>query len=501
MLSTLDIERWRDPMAFIESGLVNPETLQPFRLTAAEKLFVRYAFKVTKEGRLLYPELVFSGPKKSGKTAFGAMLVIYVIVALGGRYAEGYCAANDFEQSQGRVFQAIVRILQASPLFADDVQITAKQVLFTATGSTITAIANDYAGSAGANPTITVFDELWGYQSERSRRLFDELVPPPTRKIAARLTVTYAGYTGESVLLEELYNKGKAGQELAPDLYAAGSLLMFWTTQFTAPWQTDEWREQMREQLRANAYLRLIENQWVSGESSFIEMEWWDQCVDPEARPVIADPMLRVFVGVDASVKHDATAIVTCTYDRDTKAVRLVAHKTFQPNPDDPLDFEATIEATILDLAKRFRLRECRYDPFQMAASAARLTARGIPMVEYPQTVGGLTESSNNLYELIKGRNLSVYPDDEMRMAVSRAVAVESPRGWKISKAVQTHKIDIVIALGLACLGAVGSASKKPPMIIDKDVLQRSARIITKPHYSDMNAFDSAYIAQRSRRV
>jgi hypothetical protein len=27
-----------------------------------------------------------------------------------------------------------------------------------------------------------------------------------------------------------------------------------------APWQTDEWRVQMREQLRPNAYLRLIEN-------------------------------------------------------------------------------------------------------------------------------------------------------------------------------------------------------------------------------------------------
>ena len=41
----------------------------------------------------------------------------------------------------------------------------------------------------------------------------------------------------------------------------------------------------------------------------------------------------------------------------------------------------------------------------------------------------------------------------------------------------QTHKIDIVIALGLAALGAVGAASKKPPMIVDPSVLQRSAMI------------------------
>jgi len=29
-----------------------------------------------------------------------------VILARGGRFAEGYCCANDYEQSQGRVFQA-----------------------------------------------------------------------------------------------------------------------------------------------------------------------------------------------------------------------------------------------------------------------------------------------------------------------------------------------------------------------------------------------------------
>src|SRR6516162_2550753 len=123
MISSTDFEKWRNPVSFIESGLHDPETQRPFRLTEAEKLFVRYAFQF-RDGRLKYPELLYSGPKKSGKTAFAAMLTIYVVVALGGRYAEGYCCANDFEQSQGRVFQAISRILQASPLFADDVAIT-----------------------------------------------------------------------------------------------------------------------------------------------------------------------------------------------------------------------------------------------------------------------------------------------------------------------------------------------------------------------------------------
>jgi phage terminase large subunit-like protein len=490
MIGNIDIARWRDPVTFIEGALCNPETRQPFRLTVAERQFVEHAFTFTEDGRLRYPELIFSGPKKSGKTCFAALLTIYVIVALGGRYAEAYCAANDFEQSQGRVFQAISRILEVSPLLVDDVAITARQVVFQSTGSTITAIASDYTGAAGANPTITVFDELWGYQSERSHRLWDEMVPPPTRKIAGRLTVTYAGYTGESTLLEGLYNHGREGQEIAEDLWSNGSLLMYWTTKFTAPWQTEDWREQMREQLRPNAYLRLIENQWVSSETSFIEMAWWDACTDSEQRPVLEDRALPVYVGVDASVKHDQTAIVACSYDRETKAVRLVTHRTFQPRPDDPLDFEHTIEATIQDISRRFNIREVRFDPYQMQASAQRLTARGIPMIEYPQTVGGLTEASNNLYELIKGRNLSVYPDAEMRLAVSRAVAVESPRGWKLSKAVQSHRVDVVVALGMAALGAVGAASKKPPMIVHESVLKRSEMIRTRPMFDSLWAFD-----------
>ena len=76
-------------------------------------------------------------------------------------------------------------------------------------------------------------------------------------------------------------------------------------------------------------------------------------------------------------------------------------------------------------------------------------------MVEFPQTVAEPDEASSNLYDVIKGRNLTVYPDDDMRLAVSRAVALETSRGWRIAKEKQSHKIDVVVALAQAALGAV----------------------------------------------
>lgn len=174
------LARWkRDPIAFIREVLINPETNKPFELYPEQIEFLRRAFTPLPDGSLPCPEVIFSTPKKGGKTTLAAMALIYVIVALGGPYAEGYCVANDFDQAQGRVFQAVCRIVRASPMLRHAVKMQANRIVFSSTGASITAIASDYAGAAGANPTITVFDELWGYVSERSHRLWDEMVRVP----------------------------------------------------------------------------------------------------------------------------------------------------------------------------------------------------------------------------------------------------------------------------------------------------------------------------------
>jgi Terminase large subunit, endonuclease domain len=314
--------------------------------------------------------------------------------------------------------------------------------------------------AAGAHPVVSSFDELWGYTSERSRRLWDEMVSVPTRRISCRLTTTYAGFAGESLLLEELYKRGTAQPLVAPDLHAGDGLLLFWSHVPIAPWQDELWLADMRRQLRPNAYLRMIENRFVTAESSFIDLGWWDACVDPAARPTLADRSLQVCIGVDASLKRDTTAIVAVHWDKKAQRVRLVRHRIFQPSPSEPLDFEASIEATLRDLHKRFRVKKILYDPYQMQASAQRLKREGLKIEEFPQSSANLTEASQNLFDLIKGRNLVTYPDAALRLAVSRAVAVETSRGWRIAKDKQAHKIDVVVALALAALAAIQLQSK-----------------------------------------
>ena len=129
----------------------------------------------------------------------------------------------------------------------------------------------------------------------------------------------------------------------------------------------------------------MIENRFVTGESAFIEMDAWRRCINPNGGPLLADRTLPVWLGIDASVKRDSTAIVATTFDRETNKARLVSHRIFQPSPDQPLDFEQTIERTVRELCQRFKVRAVYYDPYQMAAVAQRLHRAGAPMREFAQ--------------------------------------------------------------------------------------------------------------------
>lgn len=79
---------------------------------------------------------------------------------------------------------------------------------------------------------------------------------------------SYAGFSGESVLLEDLHKRGMAlPDEVGPSLRAGDGMLFAWHTQPVAPWQDERWLAEMRRSLRPSAYARMIGNEFVSSES------------------------------------------------------------------------------------------------------------------------------------------------------------------------------------------------------------------------------------------
>jgi hypothetical protein len=76
--------------------------------------------------------------------------------------------------------------------------------------------------------------------------------------------------------------------------------------------------------------------------------------------------------------------------------------------------------------------------------------------LEFAQSPGNLTQASQGLFDLISSGRLVMYPDPEIRLAASRAIAKEMPRGcWRIAKDQQSHKIDVIVALAMSAHAAV----------------------------------------------
>lgn len=448
--------RFPEPVGFIETFCTATDG-SPLVPVGHQQRFIRRFASVDAHGLLHapYSTVVYSCPKKSGKSAINAALTLWAAVSFPAPN-EIIVAANDFEQAQGRVFKEVLRMLHAHPTLEAQIRRETRSEIELVNGTTIKAIASDYAGAAGSNHGWASFDELWAFTSESARRLYDELTPVPTRHPSIRFISTYAGFEGESDLLEEIYKRCVNGERLDPEypFYRDGDTLMYWDHEPRMPWQTPDYYASQRASLRPSAYLRLHENRWVSGESGLFEMEEWDACERDSYSPPISDKGITLYVGADASTKRDRSAVTSVFYGDDDK-LYLGPRRYWQPSTTDPLDLEATMEAFILELSERFTLAAVLYDPYQFHRSAQTLTRAGVPMQEFPQTVGNTVDMSQALFDLVKHRNIVLYPDNDLRLEAARAMGKETPRGVRIVKEKASHKIDSIVALAMAALEAV----------------------------------------------
>lgn len=456
----------RDPGAFLDDLVQRNELGQPFRLLPHQREVLRLAFVFDADGRLPWDTIVLSAVKKSGKTTLNGALSLWWAFTQEAPN-EIPVVANDLEQAQSRVFRAMVGLIQHNPGLTRSAEVQASRILVS-NGTEIKAVASDYRGEAGGNHGLTSWDELWGYSSESARRLWEELTPVPTRRNSIRLVTTYAGWEGESDLLLGLYKQGVGteehpegqGERIHSDLpiYANRDARLFvsWDHVARMPWQTAEYYAAQERSLRAGAFRRLHRNEWVSAESAFITPEMWDARVDPNLTPLLPSKQHALFDGVDGAYKHDFLAEVRVFREGDK--IVLAGHRIWRPTPGHPLDLEATIEAHLRELHAQYRLQAIRYDPYQLHGPMTRLSAAGLPVQEYPQTVEGTTRMGQVLFDLLKGRNLVLYPSDELREQALNCVAIETARGFRLAKERSSRKIDGIAALAMACVAALGGA-------------------------------------------
>lgn len=421
-------------------------------------------------GLFPYTTIIYSCPKKSGKTKIAAAVAAwYAECADSG--TEVYLIANDQEQAEGLVMKDIIH-------HAKEVGYKAmKGEVQLPDGTFIKALSQSYRSIAGTRHGLTIWDELWGYNSEAARRAWDEMTPIPTIQQSLRFISTYAGFESQSDLLKELYLQGVGTDENelgmghpVPGLedlpcYANGRLFVYWDHEPRMPWQTDEYYEDQRKSLRPSAYVRLHTNNWVTSNEEFIPMEWWDRACKVFTGPAdgwLGHPYYNfpVSIGVDAAIKRDCTAIVGCTHDSKRGKTILLFHKIWTPKSGEWFDLEATVESYLIEQFRKFRVISILCDPAHLHQTLTRLKFRGLPVVEYTQTVTNMVRASQSLYDTLKYNNLEAYPDEELKRHIQLALAETTSTGFRIvkNKSNKSAHMDGAIATALAVYDSIQHA-------------------------------------------
>src|SRR5512138_1156114 len=161
-----DIVQWAHANYYI------PETGMPIYLAPHQQVFARI-FADPKPFGMDITTFMYSTVKKSGKTAFAGVCSRFA-AQYSGNNSEIYFIANDKEQAKDRAYESAKISIERTPgydhgkrVLPGQWRIIERQSLHIPTGSIMRAIAGDYEGAAGGNPTGTFWTELWAFTSER----------------------------------------------------------------------------------------------------------------------------------------------------------------------------------------------------------------------------------------------------------------------------------------------------------------------------------------------
>lgn len=480
-----DVISWGERNFYIPAEAAVPRLISflPHQKTIL-KLFFDPRYAVALGCTPNFQTLVYSTVKKSGKTAIAALVARWVTETWGS-HAEVFSLANDLEQARGRIYQAALTSIELDPRYhrsdkgiANIWRVIERQASYIPTHSTLKAVSSDYKGEAGSNPTATFWSELWGYESEAAQRLWEELTPVPTRPRSIRYVETYAGYEGESAILNDLEDRiRKDGYRLtARDLRALNfteedwpfpnedplpfyvhpptRTFAYWDSGLIArrmPWQTPDYYAAQEGTLRPSAFRRLHLNERVSNDEEFIPREWWERLAR-DIPPL--DANTPIVVGADASVTGDCTAIVAVSRDpSDPSQLAQRLCRVWYPKPGHPLNYRDTIDATLREWVKQYNVVQIAYDQYQLHHLMTELRNDAVAWCKPFSQNAERSIADKQLYDLIKDARIHHSGDPDLTEHIQNCAAKipkDDNSRLRLIKKASKSKIDGAVALSMA---------------------------------------------------
>lgn len=447
-----------DPGEWIQDHFVIPETGKPLELQPYQEKALTRALHRT-DGLFDHSIVLWSDVKKSAKSTIAAAVALWWAFQVD--WGQVIIVANDLKQADSRVGFYLRRAIELNPALRDVCKVIQYKVTLP-NHTIIEAVPIDPSGEAGGNADAVFYSELWGAHQEGQRRMWTETTLPPGKfGKAFRWVETYAGYSGESLLLEQLYQQAtQQGRRYPGDVPMfendTGRMFAMWNDKGRMPWHTTEYYGQEAAVLMPNEFKRIHQNQWVTSEDIFVPLEWWDACKS-NAIPdlTLSDSLV---IAMDAGVSNDNFALVAVTRDPNNTERSIVRYaRRWLPPKGGKIDFQGTAEEPgpeleVRRLCQQYNVIEVAYDPMQLEDMAGRLRKDGVAWFRPFSQAKERLIADNMLRQMIQDRRVLHRGEPHLREYIGNAnVQIDAEeRKIRIVKRSELLKIDLAVALSMA---------------------------------------------------
>lgn len=448
---------------WITSNFWIPELRGPLWLAPYQKEFMDTALEKDAESNYCNSLILWSDLKKSAKSSIAAAVALRRAFQLD--WGSIKVVASDLKQAQSRSYFYIIRSLRLNPqtkemLERGEIKVTRYTIDLFFNNTKIEAIPCEPKGEAGGNDDMILFTELWTYMHPTHEVMWSEMqIPPNKYGRAFRWVESYAGYTGESVILERLYDYTVREENRLPDMiapvYKTENSIAMWNTTPRLPWQTQEYYRDASRQLSPEEFRRVHKNEWVGSVNRFVPEQWWFDCYEDRTRTTGKE---SVVIGVDAAYasEGDCFAVVVVgkhPTDDDKRAVKEV--KVWRAGRGGQLPFKDVKDETnprypygyIADVAKRYNVLEVAYDPDQLKLMALEQNRKRIAFWKEFNQMTGRRVADNELFAAIQNRTISHHDDMTLNEHIRNAGRDSKGRLVKLAN---ERKIDAAVALSMA---------------------------------------------------
>lgn len=489
-----EAELLRDPVRWIETHFYIPELEGPIQLYPYQKAVLREANRRDAAGRYVYNLILWSDIKKSAKSSIAAAMAMYRARAT--KWGSVKIIANDLKQADSRVAYYFRRSLELHPDYeqGQNYRKAHYKISFDDNHSAVEAIPIDPGGEAGGNDDLIIFSELWAARHKAIQQMWTEMTIPPNKfGHAQRWVETYAGFRGESPILEQLYErcvepdpikraeKGIEQLDLSYtdadgrfhdlrdlEVFAVDGILCLWNTRPRLPWQTADYYAAESAILIPTEFSRIHRNDWASSTSKFVPDGWWEACEGTLPKFRRRDPMI---IAMDAAVSGDTFGVVGTTTRKNHSYVRYA--NAWRAPQEGKIDYQGTVEAPgpereVVRLCFFHNVSEVRYDPYQLHDMATRLAggvyvdANGnicekskavrklkINMVEFKQGEPRL-KADKQLYDKIRERRITHDGTPDLETHVKNANQKSDNGRMRIVKRSESLPIDLAVATSMS---------------------------------------------------